>query len=153
MYIVNGDGTVIDTRTNLMWQQCAYHTSGAGCSSGTVLPLSWSNALAAANASTLAGHDDWRLPNIKELVSLVEYCGTSPAINTDVFPNVIFDIGAGPNANYFSSSPYITSFSQDAWHVNFLSGYITSSDFDAGLVRFVRGPQIFDRVFANGFDP
>jgi hypothetical protein len=58
----NGDGTVTDRTTGLMWQQ---GDSGKG--------LNWQEALAYAEGLELAGHDDWRLPNVKELESLVDY--------------------------------------------------------------------------------
>jgi hypothetical protein len=58
----NGDGTVNDHATGLMWSQA---DSGKG--------LNWQDALAWCENLTLAGHDDWRLPNAKELQSLVDY--------------------------------------------------------------------------------
>lgn len=61
-FVGNGDGTITDLATGLMWQQA---DSGAG--------LDWEDALAYAENLTLAGHDDWRLPNAKELQSIVDY--------------------------------------------------------------------------------
>ena len=58
----NGDGTVTDSATGLMWQ---HDDSGAG--------MQWEDALAYAEDLSLAGHDDWRLPNAKELQSIVDY--------------------------------------------------------------------------------
>jgi len=58
----NGDGTITDRATGLIWQKA---DSGK--------PLNWEQALAYAEGLTLAGHDDWRLPNAKELQSLVDY--------------------------------------------------------------------------------
>ena len=58
----NGDGTVTDTATGLMWQQA---DSGRG--------MNWQGALAYAEGLALAGHTDWRLPNAKELQSIVDY--------------------------------------------------------------------------------
>jgi hypothetical protein len=66
-----------------MWQQA---DSGIG--------LDWEDALAYAESSTLAGYDDWRLPNVKELQSIVDYtrspsasdaANIGPAIDTDFF--------------------------------------------------------------------
>jgi len=58
----NGDGTVSDNATGLMW---AESDNGEG--------LDWENALAYAESSTLSGYSDWRLPTIKELNSIVDY--------------------------------------------------------------------------------
>jgi hypothetical protein len=57
-----GNGTVSDAATGLMWAQA---DSGSA--------MDWEDALAYAEASTLAGHADWRLPNAKELQSLIDY--------------------------------------------------------------------------------
>jgi hypothetical protein len=66
----NGDGTVTDKATRLMWSKA---DSGAG--------MDWEHALAWAqqkNAEHYLGHNDWRVPNIKELQSIVDY-SRSPA--------------------------------------------------------------------------
>lgn len=65
----NNDGTVTDQATGLMWQQA---DSGSG--------LNWEEALAYAENLELAGHSDWRLPNAKELQSIVDYSAI-PAID------------------------------------------------------------------------
>lgn len=58
----NGDGTITDRATGLVWQQA---DSGR--------PMNWRDALAYAGGLRLAGRDDWRLPNAKELQSIVDY--------------------------------------------------------------------------------
>lgn len=58
----NGDGTVTDKATGLMWMKA---DSGQG--------MDWEAALAWSEELRLAGHDDWRLPNAKELQSIVDY--------------------------------------------------------------------------------
>jgi hypothetical protein len=74
----NGDGTITDKATTLMWSRA---DSGAG--------MDWVKALAwvqAKNAENYLGHDDWRLPDIKELQSLVDYArspGTSGSAAID----------------------------------------------------------------------
>ena len=61
-FVDNGDGTVSDQATGLMWMQ---GDSGEG--------MDWQEALAFANANRSGGYDDWRLPNVKELQSIVDY--------------------------------------------------------------------------------
>lgn len=57
----NGDGTLSDRATGLSWQKA---DSGS---------LDWEQTLACAESLTLAGDDDWRLPNARELQSIVDY--------------------------------------------------------------------------------
>jgi len=61
-FVDHGDGTVTDVTTGLMWQQ---GDSGVG--------LIWEDALAHAETLTYAGYDDWRLPNAKELQSILDH--------------------------------------------------------------------------------
>ena len=132
-YIDHGDGTVTDTRTGLMWKQCAEGLNGTGCASGAPQTLSWAAALQQAEGSSFAGRYDWRLPNLKELQSLVEDCSYSPAINTNMFPNT-------PSV-FWSSSPSF-EFSSGTWHVSFVSGTSAISNrFNSFSVRLVRGGQ------------
>lgn len=68
-FVDNGDGTIADDATSLMWAQ---EDNGTG--------LNWEEALAwvqTQNATNYLGYDDWRLPNAKELQSIVDY-GRSP---------------------------------------------------------------------------
>lgn len=70
-FIDNGDGTITDNATGLMWQQADDGNT-----------YNWQEALKYAEDSELAGHADWRLPNTKELQSIVNYDATSfPAID------------------------------------------------------------------------
>ena len=81
-FINNGDGTISDKATLLMW---ARNDSGSG--------MDWSNALAwaqAANASNYLGHNDWRLPNTKELQSIVDYT-RSPDTTGSAAINAMFN--------------------------------------------------------------
>ena len=64
-FVDNGDGTITDKATGLMWAQA---DSGKG--------LNWQEALAwvqEMNAQNYLGHNDWRLPDAKELQSIIDY--------------------------------------------------------------------------------
>ncbi|MFV2056302.1 MAG: Calx-beta domain-containing protein [Thiohalomonadales bacterium] len=91
-FTLNG-ATVIDTRTNLEWARCvtgqAWLSTSSTCS-GAQTDYTWSGALTevvVANTNVFLGKTGWRLPNAKELVSIVENQCENPAINAFVFPN------------------------------------------------------------------
>lgn len=84
----NGDGTVTDKATGLQWKRCSEgQTWGAstGCT-GTATRHGWQQALQLADVATYAGKDDWRVPNVKELASIVELACYDPAIDLQSFP-------------------------------------------------------------------
>jgi len=137
----NTDGTVTHLKTGLMWKQCAEGLSGAGCATGGSTFMTWSAALSAA-ATPFAGYSDWRLPNQKELRSIVETGCYNPNINETAFP-------ATPSAGFWSSTAY-ASLPAFAWVVFFSSGDSSaSSKADSHYVRLVRGGQSFDSFDAQ----
>ena len=124
-FVDNGDGTVADNTTGLIWLA---DDSGEG--------IDWGNALAYAEACTAGGHDDWRLPNVRELQSIVDYSGVYPAIDQTYFN--ITDIDAyfwtSTSAHFGPDAPEYCY----AWYVAF--GYAVGPDgtdvHGAGAVRF-----------------
>ena len=109
-YIDNGDGTVTDAFTGLMWQQNSSSFYGT-----------WQEALDYCESLTLANHNDWRLPNINELHSLVDYSReANPLIDVMFFPDTI----GGYRRIYWSSTT--SDFSQnEAWYVNLYGGAVS----------------------------
>ena len=131
-FVDNEDGTVTDTKTGLMWKRCpeGYVLNQSGtpadmtddvCVVSTTPYYNWPAALSRANGAVYAGYDDWRVPNIKELLSAIDYQCYNPAQNTAVFPEpqVMFD--------YWSSTPD-SAYSGDAWDVDMKSGRESTSD-------------------------
>ncbi len=116
-FVDHGDGTVTHRKTGLMWSKCLLGQSGSDCSIGssTRTRYTWKEALEAADTSTIAGYSDWRLPNIKELESIVEDACYGPSINLSIFPNT-------PSSDVWSSSPRATHL-QYAWVLYFYYGY------------------------------
>ena len=137
-YIVNAaKGTVLDKQTGLMWKRCIEGRSGADCGTGSPIELNWSGALSQAAASVFSGYKDWRVPNSKELESLVEVACYKPTINAIVFPN-------DPSIMVWASSPHNEE--GKTWFVGFDDGrsHFIYRDFlpwHASAVRLVRGGQ------------
>ncbi|MCI5149237.1 MAG: DUF1566 domain-containing protein [Candidatus Electrothrix sp. MAN1_4] len=115
----NGDGTITDLRTGLIWKKCLEGVSGNLCDTDSPDYFTWQEALqqpgVVNNAGGFAGYTDWRLPNIRELVSIVEEQCSGPAINLNRFPNT-------PTSGVWSGSPGAFN-SGSAWYVGFFAGY------------------------------
>ena len=125
-YQDNGDGTVTDLNTSLMWQQS---DDGIG--------RTWGEAVDYCEALTLpsGGYSDWRFPDRRELMSIVDFGRVNPAIDTTYFP--------GCRPSYYWSSSSLAYFSYNAWQVGFYYGYVGTyiKNYDGNYVRCVRaGP-------------
>lgn len=108
---------VKDTVTGLIWQRCSVGQTWNGTTcTGTATTHTWQQAL---NVAKNLGNG-YRLPNIKELNSLVERQCYYPAINTTIFPNTI-------NGEYWSSSALLNDYSYSTWFINFRDGYNTNA--------------------------
>jgi hypothetical protein len=86
----NGDGTVTDKRSNLMWMRCAagQQWTGGTCA-GDPDRHSWQSAQDAAGDINRDGSfffSDWRLPNLPELATIAERQCNDPRINLTIFP-------------------------------------------------------------------
>lgn len=102
----NGDGTISDAATGLMWAQ---DDSG--------IPVSWQDGLAwvaARNAANHLGHNDWRMPNAKELQSIVDYSNApdlngKPAIDTAYFNSTAItnENGEADYGYYWTSTTHV----------------------------------------------
>jgi len=133
-FVDNGDGTVTDNCTGLMWQKDTADVNGDGLideNDGTLL----CDALAYSEGLTLAGHSDWRLPNVRELQSIVDYGRLYPAIDP---------VFGGVSDNYMSSTTYVLVPGYPRF-VSFHDGSISGSFFGMtpsvlrAYVRAVRG--------------
>jgi len=90
-FVDNGDGTVTDEATGLLWLQDDSGSFSIG--DGADGKLDWEQALAWAEGLTYAGHSDWRLPNAKELQGIVDY-GRSPDTTSSAAIDPIFNTTA-----------------------------------------------------------
>ncbi len=149
-YLDNGDGTVTDINTGLMWQQTP----------DLVNQSTWTDAVNSAASLALAGHTDWRLPTIKELYSLIDFTGETgqstndakPYLDTSHFDFVYGDTGTARyiDAQYWSATEYVhytMNGDETVFGVNFADGRIKgypkwnkkSSAPSEHFVRYVRG--------------
>lgn len=82
--IDNGDGTITDRLTGLMWLQDFDCALGVAGDAGIDHALAWVESLDAGSQScaayTAGTYTDWRLPNLKEILSLVDYTAVNPAL-------------------------------------------------------------------------
>lgn len=139
-------GVVTDSKTKLMWKRCPQGFTNVTCTTESATTYTWNNALnlpADANLGAgFAGYTNWRLPNVKELQSIVEEQCSSPAINS-VFT------GTPSSAIFWSNSPSAAltdlgcEANQCAWAVYFndenlgaTDGYILPDLF--GMLHYVR---------------
>jgi hypothetical protein len=158
-YQDDGDGTVTDLQTGLIWQREPPEEL-----------YTWQAAMAYADALDLAGHDDWRLPNIKELLSIMDFAGSirihAPYVDTRYFGYHFPDVSGGHrdiDAQYWSSTPYfgrVMTGLEGAFGVNFADGRIKCYPTKFGprggpsgpYVRCVRGPEYGKNDFADNGD-
>lgn len=119
-----GQGVVEDRATGLVWDHCTWGQAGKDCDGDGIIFQAWADAIQVAriaNEQRYKGYYDWRVPNARELESLVDPDATNPAIDTAVFPNT-------PPAYYWtSSSGWLASPTNGnyAWNVRFDSGVVT----------------------------
>ncbi len=132
--------TVSDHQTGLVWLRCAlgqsWNSANQRCAinSAQARSYTWSEAIEVANSLTLAGFNDWRLPNKNELSSIIEHACTGPAINETVFPDTALD-------GFWSSTPGRRDPGL-AWHVNFSVGTLINREMSATFsVRLVRDAE------------
>ena len=120
-YTNNGDGTVTDNVTGLIWQ-----------SPGPALTYSQAGAIAYCGRLNLGGFTDWRVPSIIELFSLVDLSAASPTINSTYFPGTVAGI-------YWSSTPS-AGLAGNGWAVLFTIGLMSPNQAVTalGAVRCVR---------------
>jgi hypothetical protein len=108
-FTANGNGTVSDSNTGLVWQQ------------GEVTPtVTWEAALTYCENLSLGNHTDRRLPNIKELRSISDHTHANPSLDPTYFP--------GAQAARYWSSTTLFGHASSAWFVDFSSGLASYND-------------------------
>ncbi|MFA5156420.1 MAG: DUF1566 domain-containing protein [Candidatus Omnitrophota bacterium] len=132
-FIDNEDGTIVDLTTGLMWIKNPVEIPGGLFSS----PMYWYDAVNACENLNFAGHDDWRMPNINELMSIVDHSRYDPAFDMSFFTPF------PDNWTPYWSSTTCAPWTDGAWCMYPYDGYKTvwSKSYDMCYVRPVRGGQ------------
>jgi len=126
---------ITDTATGLVWRRCAEGQAWTGSTcGGSATGYTWEGALALANSTATSTGVAWRVPNVKELQSLVNRQTVSPAIDATAFPGT-------PSSWFWTSTPYAGNAS-DAWRVAFGYGFVGYLNrYYGNAVRLVRAGQ------------
>ncbi len=125
-YTDNGNGTVTDNNTGLVWQKDTADTNNDGSiTSDDQLP--WQQAIDYCNDLSFAGAGDWRLPERIELCSIVDYGRYNPSINTDYF--------SCQSSSYWSATNHADG-THDAWGITFYYGI--DNNYNKTNSRYVR---------------
>lgn len=125
-YSINTDNSVTDTTTHLIWSRCAAGFSWSSQDNSCKInptdaqEFTWSEALLYAKAKTTNVATPWRLPNTKELESLIKRNCSEPAIETAIFSST--DL-----ARHWTSTAAIGYFG-NAWAINFNDGSLLTAD-------------------------
>jgi hypothetical protein len=151
-FIDNGDGTITDNNTGLMWEKKSLEGDVNTNLSHRDRLYSWDEAfsvhIAGLNGgSGFAGYNDWRVPNVKELLTLINYEFVQPAVSPAFNTGCVADCtvltcsctGLGTADHWSSTSSAFNP--GDAWTVGFFGGNILGPDKSTAplRVRAVRG--------------
>ncbi len=145
-FVANGDGTVSDHASGLMWlqQDSGAWNAGSYAADGS---LNWQEALAWCEALNYANHSDWRLPDAKELQSLVDYtrspdttdsAAIDPLFEATWLPNGVNNAGAPNYGHYWSSTTHLDGLPLGSRAVYLAFGEAT------GVMDLGSGLQLYD---------
>ena len=131
------NGLAQDKITGLMWSRCAYgqtwDSANTTCN-GTASQITWQDALQASVNASDGGYTDWRVPNVKEIATIVEKSCVEPSLNEAVFP-------ASSSENFWTATT-VMGIETSAWGVAFYNGKNNTKEKLLDLhVRFVRFAQ------------
>jgi hypothetical protein len=123
----NGDGTITDENTGLVWEKLSDDGSIHDMNRSYTWEEAFTVHVATLNTTQFAGHDDWRVPNLNELTSL-QNLGSYPS----VFP--AFDAACAPGCDVLTCS--CTNTTERYWSSSTSAGFPTNAwlaDFGVGL--------------------
>ncbi len=125
---------VLDRMTQLEWQGCIAGLSGAACGTGTEIQLDWYGARHYCDSLEWGGHDDWELPDPRQLISITDAERHEPSIAEALFPATAHHL--------FVTSLGSSSEPANAWFVSFADGYMGHDGrYSEKYVRCVRSRE------------
>jgi len=164
-YLDHHDDTVTDYSTGLMWKKFSEGQRSITCGKGMVRQYTWEYAVNRFRQTSFAGYNDWRLPTVEELRSLISceqklatnltdnhYSAFSmqkqcrkPTINRDVFPNT-------SPTHYWTSTTFYNK-EEYAWSLQFDSGQDEENlKYYNASVRLVRDEKCLDQGLIKLFN-
>ena len=144
-YTDNGDGTITDNRTGLTWEKLADDGSIHDWDNTYSWTTAFSAKVATLNSTSFAGHTDWRLPNVNEPQSLIDFGTFNPAVsgafNSGGVPGCMVTTCSCTRSSYYWPSTSSQSSPTLAWTVFFGSGLVGNSSKSTStyFARAVRG--------------
>jgi hypothetical protein len=143
-FMDNGDGTITDLNTGLLWEKLGADGGIHDLSNGGTWDTAFTHA-AMLNSVSFAGETDWRIPNAKELLTIINFEEANPAVSAVFWSGCLLNC-VPTSCSCTSLSPYWSSTTLSrtpaaALAVRFDSGRATgiSKGFDPGWIRAVRG--------------
>lgn len=120
-YVDNGDGTISDESTGLMWVRDPK-------AAGLEKRYPWSQAIYRCEKLEYAGHKDWRLPNCNEILSIVDYSRFDPCIDTAFFEVGYVEGQSTKEEKVYWSSTTHAGNKNWAWALGSKAGFVDHGD-------------------------
>ncbi len=129
-YNNNGNGTITDLVTGLMWQKDPGDK------------MTYSQAVSGANNFNLGGYTDWRLPTVKELYSLIQFSGLDPSGYNGTSTNNLIP--------FISTNYFIFEYGDTGADERIIDAQYATTTLDVGDSNFGGGNMMFGVNFADG---
>lgn len=127
-FVDNGDGTITDRATGLMWIHDVGALGGVFGSAGNPSMGTYDTFDAAVAALSFAGHSDWRIPNVKEFVCLMDFGVVEPMIDHTFFPHAQAE-------SHWTSTPTVVEGTSELYTIDLYNMFKTCMDHATGYAH------------------